>query len=244
MSAAQAGTRAPQPKRFYKEAGVEERDGAFHLTLDGRTARTPARQPLAVPARGVAEAMAQEWAEQRDEIDPTTMPVTRIVNSALDAVQARRAEVIDDVVKYAASDLTCYRAGGPARLVAEQNVSWDPVILWAKDTMNVQFALAEGVIHVPQPQAALDAVRARVQAVESPIALAALHVMTTLTGSVLIALAHAAGRLDADEAWRAAHVDELYQESVWGEDYEAATRRQRREAEFKAASRVFRLASG
>jgi chaperone required for assembly of F1-ATPase len=234
--------RPPQPKRFYKEAGVEERDGAFHLTLDGRTARTPARQPLAVPVRGLAEAMAEEWDQQREEIDPTTMPVTRIVNSALDAVQARRAEVIEEVVKYAASDLTCYRAGAPARLVAEQKVSWDPVILWAKDTLGVRFALAEGVIHVPQPQAALSAVRARVQAVESPFALAALHVMTTLTGSVLIALAHAAGRLDAEEAWRAAHVDELYQESVWGEDYEAMERRRRREADFKAASTVYRLA--
>jgi chaperone required for assembly of F1-ATPase len=109
--------------------------------------------------------------------------------------------------------------------------------------LGARFALAQGVVHVQQPADALEAVRARVQAVESPIALAALHVMTTLTGSVLIALAHVSGRLDADEAWRAAHADELYQESVWGEDYEAATRRQRRRAEFDAASRVFRLAS-
>ena len=73
-----------------------------------------------------------------------------------------------------------------------------------------------------------------VERIDTPVALAALHVMTTLSGSVLIALAHAVGPLDADQAWAAAHVDELYQESVWGEDYEAMERRKRREADFRA----------
>ena len=99
------------------------------------------------------------------------------------------------------------------------------------------------MIHVAQPEEAVAAVRRAVERIESPFALAALHVMTTLTGSVLIALAHASGAIDVDQAWAAAHVDEVFQESLWGEDYEAMERRRRREAEFRAASRVYRLAT-
>ncbi len=242
MRAAQAGMKPTLPKRFYKEASVEERNGAFQLVLDGRPARTPGRNPLAVPARALAEALAEEWSRQGDEIDPATMPVTRIVNSGIDGVAPRRQEVVDDLVRYAGSDLLCYRAGEPGRLVDAQNATWNPLLDWARDSIGARFALAEGIMHVDQPPETAAAIRRAVEAVRSPIALAALHVMTTLTGSVVTALAHAAGRYDADQAWAAAHVDEVYQESVWGEDYEAMARRRSREADFRAASLVYRLA--
>jgi chaperone required for assembly of F1-ATPase len=241
MRAAQAGMKPALPKRFYKEAGVEERDGQFLLTLDGRTAKTPSKQPLAVPTRGLAEAMAEEWQGQGGEIDPSTMPVTRIVNSAIDGVAPRQAEVVDDLVRYAGSDLVYYRAGEPERLARSQDAAWRPVLDWAKDTHGARFSLGEGVMHVAQPDEAVAAIRRAIEQIRSPFALAALHVMTTLSGSVLIALAHASRHLDVDQAWAAAHVDELYQESVWGEDYEAMERRRRREADFKAASLVYRL---
>jgi chaperone required for assembly of F1-ATPase len=186
--------------------------------------------------------MAEEWNRQSDEIDPTTMPVTRLVNSAIDGVAPRRDHVVEDLARYAGSDLICYRAGEPARLVEVQNAAWNPVLDWARETRGARFALAEGVMHVTQPEEAMAAVRAALEQIRSPFALAALHVMTTLTGSVLIALAHAAGQLDAEEAWNAAHVDERFQESVWGDDQEAMERRRSREADFKAASTVYRLA--
>ncbi len=241
MRAAQAGMKPTLPKRFYKEAGVEERDGLFHLTLDGRTAKTPSKQALAVPSRALAEAVAEEWQGQGGEIDPSTMPVTRIVNSAIDGVAPRKAEVVDDLVRYAGSDLVYYRAGEPERLAKSQDDAWSPVLDWAKETHGARFTLGEGVMHVAQPEEAVAAIRRAIEQIGSPFALAALHVMTTLSGSVLIALAHSARQLDADQAWAAAHVDELYQESVWGEDYEAMERRRRREADFRAASLVYRL---
>lgn len=243
MRAAQAGMKPTLPKRFYKQTGVEERDGLFLLTLDGRTARTPGRQPLAVPSRGLAEALAEEWAGQGVEIDPSTMPITRIVNSAIDGVAPRQTEVVDDLVRYAGSDLVYYRASEPERLAQSQNEAWTPVLDWAKDAHGARFTLAEGVMHVAQPQEALAAIRQGIERIDSPFALAALHVMTTLSGSVLIALAHASRQMDVEQAWSAAHVDEIYQESVWGEDYEAVERRRRREADFRAASTVFRLAT-
>jgi chaperone required for assembly of F1-ATPase len=242
MRAAQAGMKPALPKRFYKQAGVEERDGLFLLTLDGRTAKTPTKQLLAVPSRGLAEALAEEWQGQGAEIDPSTMPITRIVNSAIDGVAPRQAEVMDDLVRYAGSDLVYYRASEPERLAQSQDTAWSPVLDWAKDTHGARFTLGEGVMHVAQPDEAVAAIRKAIEGVRSPFALAALHVMTTLSGSVLIALAHAAQQIDVDQAWAAAHVDELFQESVWGQDYEAMERRHRREADFKAASTVYRLA--
>ena len=244
MRAAQAAMKPTLPKRFYKEAGVEQRDGDYHLVLDGRSAKTPNRQPLAVPTQALGEALAEEWARQGEEIDPGTMPITRIANSAIDGVAARRQEVVDDLVKYAGSDLICYRAADPEKLVRAQNASWNPILDWLRDTHGARFMLSEGVMHVAQPAAATQAIRAAVEAIRSPFQLAALHVMTTLTGSVLIALAHAEGRLDADQAWAVAHVDEHHQESIWGEDEEAMVRRRNREADFRAASRVFALAAG
>ncbi|HEU6441458.1 MAG TPA: ATP12 family protein [Microvirga sp.] len=243
MRAAQAGMKPTLPKRFYKEAGVEERAGLFHLTLDGRVAKTPGKNALAVPSIALAEAMAREWAGQGAEIDPSTMPITRIVNSAIDGVAPRQAEVVDDLVRYAGSDLIYYRVSEPARLVQSQDSAWNPILDWAKESHGARFTLAEGVMHVTQPEEAIAAIRSVIERIDSPFALAALHVMTTLSGSVLIALAHASGPLDADEAWAAAHVDELYQESVWGEDYEAMERRRRREADFRAASLVYSLAA-
>ena len=169
------------------------------------------------------------------------MPITRIVNSAIDGVAPRQAEVVADLVRYAGSDLVYYRAGEPERLAKAQDEAWSPVLDWAKDAHGARFTLGEGVMHVAQPDEAIAAIRSAVEQIKSPFALAALHVMTTLSGSVLIALAHAAQQIDVDQAWAAAHVDELYQESVWGEDYEAMERRRRREADFKAASQVYRL---
>jgi chaperone required for assembly of F1-ATPase len=242
MRPAEAGMKPNLPKRFYKQAGIEERDGQFTLVLDGRPAKTPTRKPLAVPTRALGAALAAEWEAQGDEIDPSTMPITRIVNSTIDGVEPRLAEVVDDLVRYSGSDLVCYRAADPERLAKAQDDAWRPVLDWAKETYGARFTLAQGVMHVEQPPETALAIRRAIEEVKSPFAIAALHVMTTLSGSVLLALAHAQGRLDVDAAWNAAHVDEIFQEGLWGEDYEATERRRRRKADFSAASEVYRLA--
>ena len=241
MKAAQQAMRPPLPKRFFEKAAAEERDGVYVLTLDGKPARTPARNLVAVPTQVLGEALAAEWQGHGREIDPDSMPLTRLVNSAIDGVAPDRGAVAEDLVKYVRSDLTCYRAGEPDRLVKDQADAWDPILAWANEELGARFVLGEGVTFVAQPEAAVAAVRTRIGEERSPFRLAALHVMTTLTGSALIALAHASGRLSAQEAWDAAHVDECFQERVWGEDEEAMQRRTRREADFNAASRLYAL---
>ena len=241
MKAAQQAMRPPLPKRFFEKAAAEERDGVFVLTLDGKLARTPGRNPVVVPTRILGQALSEEWQGQGSEIDPASMPLTRLVNSAIDGVAPNPGAVIDDLIKYVRSDLTFYRAGEPDRLVSDQSAAWDPILAWAYDELGARFILGEGVTFVAQPETAVAAMRTRIAEERSPFRLAALHVMTTLTGSALIALAHGLGRLSAHQAWAAAHVDEHFQEQVWGEDDEAMQRRARRETDFNAASRLYAL---
>lgn len=233
---------AALPKRFYALAAAEpQAGGGYALALDSKPARTPGRNPLAVPGRALADAIAAEWNDQTEVIDPARMPLTRLANTAIDGVAAEFDAVRADLARYAGSDLVCYRAGAPDRLVAAQAEAWDPVLAWVRAELGAQFVMSVGVNFVQQPEIALARVRNALDAETSPFALAALHVMTTLTGSVLIVLMHAAGALDAEAAWQAAHVDEFHQEMFWGLDYEAAARRAARRAEFGTASRLLAL---
>jgi len=223
----------PLPRRFYKEVSVS--DGApFHLLLDGRPIKTPKKRPLAVPTRALADAIADEWRAQTDSIDPTRMPLTRFANTAIDAVADTLDEVADDITGYAGSDLVCYRAETPEKLVELQAEHWDPIVAWANETLNAEFRVVFGIVHIAQPNAALAAYSEALPR-DDAMRLAGLHVITTLTGSALIALAVFREWLSADVAWKAGHVDEDYQISLWGEDSEALARRRGRRAEFDAA---------
>lgn len=224
------------PKRFYERAEAVETPQGWELRLDGKPARTPARLPLRHAARAVMETVAAEWAGQGERVDPATMPMTRLLNVALDAVPARAQEVADDIVKYAGSDLLCYRAAEPETLVEAENAAWNPVFDWAKETLGARFALAQGVTFAPQPQKTSAAIAGAVAQARDSLTLAALHSMTSLTGSALLALAVWKGRLTVEQAWDAAHVGEDYQMRVWGRDAEALARRAARWKDMQAAA--------
>ena len=236
-----AGFEKPKlPKRFYKDVTVADEGGKATILLDGRPVRTPGKAPLAVPSEGLAEAIADEWRAQGEEIDPHTMPLTKLVNSAIDGVAGQEAAVIDDIVAHAGSDLLCYRASGPEGLLDRQAEAWDPVLAWAAGALGARLSLAEGVMHVPQPESSIAALRAQIEPLDA-LKLAALHVMTTLTGSALLPLAVVHGQLSPEAAWDAAHVDEDWQISQWGEDAEAMQRRKNRKMAFDAAARLVAL---
>ncbi len=196
MTAAQRLARRELPRRFYKEAAAAPHEGGFALTLDGRVARTPGRKPMVVAREAVAEALAAEWAGQGEVLDPAAMPLTRIVNAAIDRVAGEMEAVRNDIVAYAGTDLICYRAEGPQSLIDAQEAAWAPVVAWVRDELGVDLVLAGGVVHVAQDPRVAAAVAAAVAPLD-PLALAALHTVTTLTGSAFIALALAARRARA-----------------------------------------------
>lgn len=241
MRPAERGNKPALRRRFYKAAGTQARDGGLHaVTLDGKVARTPGRALLAVPSLSLAEALAAEWEAQRAEIDPMTMQLTRIANTAIDGVAARMVEVRAEIVSYAGSDLLSYRATDPEALIARQSASWDPLLRWAEEALGARILSGHGITPVLQPQASLDAIARAVEGL-SPLHVAATHVMMTLTGSAVIALAVLRGSLDAEAAWTAAHVDEDWQIAQWGTDAEAARRRAVRWTEMEAAARMLTL---
>jgi chaperone required for assembly of F1-ATPase len=231
-------TRAPKRKRFYAKAGAAESEAGFLITLDGKPIRTPSGRQVVVPVREIADAIVAEWEAQQEFIDPLTMPMTRFANSVVEAVVDRVEAVTEDMAKYFQSDLLFYRAGHPEALVAREAAHWDPLLFWAADALGAHFILAQGIVHVRQPEPAVAAARTALPA--DPWSIAALHVITTLTGSALLALALQRGVVDPDQAWTAAHVDEDWNIEKWGIDEEVAARRAARLVDFRAAASILK----
>ncbi len=230
------------PKRFYDTVNLEEGPDGVAILLDKRRVRTPARAELRVAGMDLAKEIAREWDDQGEYIDPDTMPMTRRANTALDRVCGREAEVVGELAGYAGADLLCYRAESPDGLVELQCAHWDPVLAWVKNNLGAAFEVQTGISHIDQPAQSV-AIISKVFADYHPFELAPLHSMTTLTGSALLVLAHAKGHLDAEQLWTAAHVDEDWQISQWGEDEDAAGRRTARRSEMDADIRFLELVS-
>jgi chaperone required for assembly of F1-ATPase len=238
VALARGDRRQNQIRRFYQQASVEVVEGYAALLLDGRLAHTPRRHPLRFRSRALAERIAAEWQLQGPDLDPLTMPITRIVQSGLDFAAADAAAVQADILRFAGSDLLCYRAGSPASLVQAQATAWDPILAWASANLRARFVCGEGIVPIAQPPAALAAVRTAIAAFEDSLMLAALATLTSLTGSALLALAVAHGRISAREAWVSAHVDEEFQERHWGIDALAQQRRANHLLEMEAAQTI------
>ena len=227
-------------KRFWKQAAAVREDGGWGIALDERPARTPTRAPLAVPSRALAEAIADEWQAQGETIDPAAMPLTGIANAAIDLAKPDPIAFAEPIAAYATGDLLCYRDDRDAALQAEQAAAWNPLLAWAEQRYGIEFALAQGVLPVDQPKAAVAALGTALLA-HDPFRLAALTPLVTIGGSLVAGLALAEKAFAADALWEAVSLDELYQERRWGADSEAQKARARREADWHSAARFLGL---
>jgi len=233
-------------KRFYKETAVDAVEGdpqaGYRVLLDGKPMRTPAKSVLVVPTRGLAEAIAGEWngVPETAEINAALLPLTRLAATGLDRVTIQRDRVIEDTAKYAGSDLLCYRATGPASLVARQEETWQPLLDWAAARYGARLAVTTGTTFVGQPGPATQALHAAV-ATHGDVALSALYNLTHLAGSVVIALAVSERHISAEQAFAAAQLDELYQLERWGEDPTATARHAGILRDLEAGARLLAL---
>ncbi len=228
-------------KRFWKAASVVEVDDGFGVVLDERPLRTPAKQALVLPTASLAEKIAAEWEAVAEVIDPNAMPWTRSANSAIDKIIQQRKEVEAHLISYAETDLTCYRAVGPATLIARQAATWDPLLDWASETYDVSFNVTTGVMPVAQPAATATAL-AQAMDEMTVFELTGFHDLVTLSGSYVIALAVIAARDSRDLLWRASRIDEDFQIEQWGEDEEAAEEATLRQLAFLHAADFFQHA--
>ena len=228
-------------KRFYKQASVERQGDEYLVVLDGRPAKTLQRHALAAPSRALAEAIAMEWNAQDEKIDRSSMMLTALANSAIDHVSRHRGAVIEHSLGFGRSDLLCYRAD-ESDLAGRQAAMWDPLLVWAHAEHGIRFETDKGITFVEQPVDTL----LRMQEIVADLddfALVAFDAAASLAGSFVIALALVKRRLNADEAFAAAQLDELYQVEKWGRDAEAEQRRQRLLNELKAIERLVHLLS-
>jgi chaperone required for assembly of F1-ATPase len=234
ITAARRGARPALRQRFYKEATARTDANGHVVCLDDKAVHTPAQRILAAPTLTLAQAIAAEWEAQQNVIDPAKLPLTRLANAIIDGVAISPGPVAAEIEKYLASDLLFYRANNPQQLRERQAQYWDPILHWARDKLGADFKPGEGIVHVDQPEAALKSAAAAIPT--DPWRLGAVHVVTTLTGSALIALAVLRGKLSAEEAWQAAHVDEDWNMEQWGRDELALERRAFHFAEMRAAA--------
>lgn len=222
-------------KRFYKAVSVAPSEGGFSVLLDGKQIKTPAKRDLIVPTDGLARAIATEWEVQEEEIDPQTLRLTRLSNSAIDRVVEHRPEVVAEISGFADTDLVCYRAAQPDELIRRQAEAWDPMIAWARAQYGMAFEVTDGLMPIPQSAECLSLARQAVDAFDH-FGLSGLHAATSLCGSVVLGLAVATGRLDGPTAWRLSLVDETFQAEEWGEEQEAKVRRDGLLAELTAVA--------
>lgn len=227
-------------KRFYKDVALVASEDGTRLLLDERPVKTPGKKLLLLPDGAFAEAVADEWRAQGEKIDPRTMPFTRLANTVVEGVIANAEEVRASLCAYGAADHLCHWAEAPDNLVARQAEQWQPVLDWWARERYARFKTVQGIVAIEQDEAALARLREEIATFDH-FALAALHEMTSLTGSVLLAIATARGALEPEAAWEAAHLDEAFQIEQWGEDEEAKVRYEMRSAAFLDAVRALRL---
>lgn len=227
-------------KRFFKEAAAAAQDDGFAVLLDGRTVRTPARNPLVVPTRRLAQAIAGEWQAQGEEIDSASMPLTRLANVVIDGVVLRAADLVESIAAYGETDLLCYWATYPDALVERQARAWRPWLAWAAERYGATLEVTAGIMHCAQSNAALAALREAVAGYD-PWRLGPLHMLTTASGSLILALAVVEDALAVDEAFGLSEIDDAYQREQWGEDLEAAERRRQVIADMRDAARFLDL---
>lgn len=227
-------------KRFYDKADAVRTSDGWAVALDGRAVKTPARKPLAMASRKLADAIAAEWAGQEEKIDPAAMPLTGLANAAIDIVKPGHAAFAAELAEYGETDLLCYRADSPAELVTNQCTAWDPLLEWATQRFDIAFETTAGIVHRPQPAATVAQLKAATGAY-GPFHLAGLSPVVRIGGSLVAALALAEKAFDEDTIWAATRIDEDWQAGKWGEDEEAIATRDARHREFSAGMRFLRL---
>jgi chaperone required for assembly of F1-ATPase len=229
-------------KRFWKAADVVERDGGWGVELDGKPLRTPTREPLTVPTRALADAIAAEWHGVEEKIDPRGLPLTGLANAAIDRVAPDKQAFADGLARYAEADLACYRAEDPPGLVERQAELWDPLLRWGQRRFDVDFKTTGGIVHVAQPQATIDRLAHAISMLD-PFRLAGLSPLVTIGGSLLAALGVLEGAFTPEQAWEAVSVDDRWQLEQWGSDAEAEAALASRRWDFLAAARFLELRS-
>ena len=228
-------------KRFYQDVAVEEAEGGYRVTLDGRPLRTQGGGQQAVPSRELAEALAEEWRAQGEEIDPKGFVLRDLTDYAIDRIAPDRAASAARLLPFAETDTLCYRADPDEPLFRRQQELWEPLVQAAEASHAIRLERVSGVVHRPQPPETLVRLRELLEGLD-PFTLAALETLASLAASLTVALAALEEDADADALFAAANCEQDWQAELWGWDSAAEADRALRLETFRQATRFARLA--
>jgi chaperone required for assembly of F1-ATPase len=226
--------------RFYKEVSVDSADDLHRVKLDGKPVKTPGGAVLVLPSAALAQAIAEEWRAQETTIQPQTMPLTKLANTAIDRVAPSPAQAREQLLSLAKSDVVCYRATSPSELVQQQALAWDPLIAWTAERFGASLRAGNSLTFIEQDQGAMDSLAAALSKLDA-FSLAALYAASSLCGSLVIALALAERKLDSEAAFAAANLDRIYQAERWGWDPQETAKATVERAELNQISRFLEL---
>lgn len=230
-------------KRFWKEVTVAQVNGGWQVALDGRLIKTQGKQAQIVPGRALTELLAREWAMQGEEVDPASFSHRDMADYAIDMIASGEDDVVTKLLGFMDTDTLCYRADPDEAFYRRQLEVWEPLLTAFEQREGVKVERASGVLHRPQPVETLTSLKVKLESLD-PLLLAALFTLTSLSASLVIGLTALEDNADAEVLWSAANLEEDWQIELWGEDYEATARRERRFGDFKRAMEFARAARG
>jgi chaperone required for assembly of F1-ATPase len=224
-------------KRFYTSVTTGQAETGYFIALDAHRLKTPAKRDLYLPTQTLATVLAEEWEAQDEEILPASMPIMRLVATAIDRVGDALDATIASFVDYGSSDMLLYRAEVPPQLVKHQEENWSPMLAWAQKRFDLAFNVTNGVLPVDQP--AGNAARLINIVGRDVFRVSGLAHGAALLGSAILTLALEAEEISAERAHALSSLEALFQIDEWGADAEAMARLEQIALDIQALNRYF-----
>lgn len=228
-------------KRFWKEVAVAEGEKGWQVLLDGRAIKTQGGNVHALPTRALAELVAAEFAAQGEDIDTKTFVHRDMADYAIDMIPREREETLAKLLGYAETDTLCYRAEPGEPLFQRQEELWEPLVVACETRHGITLERASGIVHRPQPEPSLAALRTALEA-QDDFALAALVTLTSLAASLVVGMEVLEDGADVPALFAAANAEEDWQAELWGWDWAAEEARQLKLEAFERAAQFLRAA--
>lgn len=219
---------------------VTRTESGWQVLWQERALLTPRGVPVIVPTEALAQAVAAEWAVVKKVPQASQIPLSQYVNTTLDHIRSARDGALEGWLSHARSDLLCHRADQPPELIKRQQTVWQPLLDWAERDTGARLVVGVGVMPIPQPPDALDALRRAAEQLDD-FRLMALAQSAGLLGSAVLALALVRGYIPTTTALAASLLDELHQSERWGEPEELTRRRDDLTAELETLARFLAL---
>lgn len=216
-------------KRFYTLASHKKVDGGYEIQLDGKVVKTPSGQPMVTLTKSLADVIIAEWGAQEDKIKPDTMPMTQILTTKIDKIRDREA-ITEAAMRYLDTDLVCYWAKEPADVAARQKEVWGRWVKWFDTHFEVPLYTTTKIEALTQDPEAHKRAWNYIESLDDAY-FTILHIVTSLSGSLILALAFTEGEITPEELFEASYLEELYRGELYNEELHGAAPNEEAERE-------------